>query len=309
MSAYILRRIISAGVTLTLLATLVFFFLRLAPGGPFDDERAWPPEIKSNIDHQYGLDQPLYRQYLGWASDVAHGNLRESFQYIGHPVTEIIESGLPVSATLGAWALFISLAVGIPLGCIAAWKIDSWWDSLATFISIAGVSLPSYLVGSLLVLFFSAYLGWFPPALWDERAAMVLPIATLAFRPLAVIARLTRTSMTEALQADYIRTARAKGVASSSLIFKHALKNSLIPVLTQLGPLAGGLITGSFIVELIFQIPGLGKHFVQAVLNRDYPIVMGVTLVYGTILLSSNLISDLLYAWADPRVRLDAEHS
>jgi oligopeptide transport system permease protein len=304
---YLFRRLSSALVTLALLVTLVFFLLRLAPGGPFDEERAWPPAIKASIEHEYGLDQPLYRQYLTWLDHVAHGDFQDSFQYSGHSVNEILASGFPVSAELGVWAFFLSLVIGIPLGCVGAWKKGTWIDASATFAAVAGVSLPSYLVASLLILFFSTYLRWLPPALWDGPLTMILPIATLSFRPLAVIAKLTRASMTEALRSDYVRTARAKGAGAPAVVFKHALKNSMIPALTQLGPLAGSLITGSFIVELIFQLPGIGKHFVQAVLNRDYPIVMGVTLVYGVTLLTCNLASDLLYAAFDPRIRIEEE--
>jgi oligopeptide transport system permease protein len=291
---------------MVLLATLVFFLLRLAPGGPFDEERAFPPEVKANIERAYGLDQPLYRQYLSWLEGALHGDLKDSFQYLGRPVSEVIEEGLPVSVTLGAWALALSLAIGIPLGCLAAWRKDTFWDATSMFISVAGVSLPSYLVASGLILFFSLKLGWFPPALWDGpwSASAVLPVVTLAIRPLSMIVRLTRSSMLEALQSDYVRTARAKGLSRSSILFKHALGNSLIPILSIVGPLAAGLVTGSFVVELVFQLPGIGRHFVQAVLNRDYPLVMGVTLVYGVLLLTCNLAVDLLYSFVDPRIRV-----
>jgi oligopeptide transport system permease protein len=305
MMGWILKKISSAILTLFLISTLTFFLIRLAPGGPFDSEHAWPPEIKANIERRYGLDQPISIQFAQWLKDVTHGDLRESFQYIGRPVAEMIEDSLPPSLQLGIWALLVSIVLGIPLGCIAAWKRGTWIDSSSMFLAVAGISLPSYLVASLLILAFSLHFMWFPPALWESWDSMILPIATLALRPLAMIARLTRASMLEALSADYIRTAYAKGLAPRRVVFKHALKNSLVPVLALIGPLAAGLVTGSFVVETVFQIPGMGRFFVQGVLNRDYPLVMGITLVYGAILIFSNFATDLMYGWADPRIRVE----
>lgn len=307
MTSYLLRRCASAFTTLFLLVALTFFLLRLAPGGPFDEDHVWPAEVKANIEKKYGLDQPLLVQFTRWIGDLAHGDLRDSFQYIGRPVNEMIAESLPVSLTLGFWSMLLAVAVGIPLGCLAAWRRGTWVDASAMFIAVAGISLPSYLVASLLILLFSFYLGWFPPALWEGASSMILPVVTLSVRPIAMIARLTRVSMLEALQSDYVRTAYAKGLSARRVVYKHALKNSLVPVLTILGPMVAMLVTGSFVVELVFQIPGLAKYFVQAVLNRDYPLVMGVTLVYGVILLGCNLAVDLLYAAVDPRIRVEAE--
>jgi oligopeptide transport system permease protein len=304
MLTYVFRRLLGAIPTLLLLATLTFFTLRLAPGGPFDSERAFPPEVQANINAKYGLDQPVYVQYVTWLKDVSRGDLRDSFEYIGEPVTEIIGEALPTSLVLGAWALLLAIAIGIPLGAIAGWKQNTKWDAGAMFLAISGVSLPSYLVASVLVLVFALWLGWLPPALWEGPSSMILPIVTLGFRPMAMVARLTRAQMIESMQSDYIRTAYGKGLPNRKVVFKHALKNSLIPVLTLLGPLAANLVTGSFLVEIVFQIPGLGKHFVTAVINRDYPLVMGVTLIYGAILILCNLLVDVIYAWADPRIRL-----
>jgi oligopeptide transport system permease protein len=304
MLSFVLKRILGAIPTLLLLSTLTFFLLRLAPGGPFDTDRVWPPEIQANINHKYELDRPIYVQYGHWLRDVVRGDLRESFQYLGRPVTEIIGQSLPTSIALGTFALGFAILLGIPLGALAAWKRGTWLDASAVFLSVAGVSLPSYLVASILILVFSLWLGWFPPALWDGPSYWVLPAITLGVRPLAIVARLTRASMLEAMQSDYIRTAYGKGLSNTSVIFKHALRNSLIPVITVIGPIAAGLVTGSFLVEIVFQIPGLGKHFVQAVINRDYPLVMGVTLVYGVVLLASNLAVDLAYGLIDPRMRV-----
>lgn len=305
MLSYLTKRLASAIPTLAILTTLTFFLLRLAPGGPFDSDRAWPPEVQANIVAKYELDLPVSIQFAHWLRDlILHGDLRESFQYTGRPVTQIITDSLPVSLELGFLSLLFALILGLPLGCIAAWKRNRWLDWLSTFIAIAGVSLPSYLLASGLILIFALKLGWLPPALREGPESLILPVITLGSRPLAMIARLTRASMIEALSEDYIRTARGKGLSESHVLFKHALKNSLIPVLALLGPLTAQLLTGSFLVEIVFQLPGLGKYFVQAVLNRDYPLVMGVTLCYGMILIFSNLLADLISAWIDPRLRL-----
>ncbi len=305
MLLFSLKRLAESVPTLFLLAALTFFLLRLAPGGPFDSDRAWPPEIQANILRKYELDQPVYIQFSHWVRDVAKGDLRESFQYIGLPVKTIISESLPVSLLLGGLALIFAIALGIPFGCVAAWRQNTRLDHIAMFFAISGISLPGYLVASILVLVFSLQLGWFPPARWEGPSSMVLPVVTLSWRPMAILARLTRSYMIETLQSDYIRTARSKGLSDTVIIFKHALKNSLIPVITILGPLAAHLVTGSFLVEIVFQIPGMGKHFVQAVINRDYPLVMGVTLCYGVILLLSNLFVDLAYGWVDPRIRME----
>lgn len=304
MIAYALRRGLGALPTLFILAAITFFLLRFAPGGPFDTERAFPPEVQAAIEAKYGLDQPLPVQFFQWMGDLLRGDLRESFQYIGRPVAEILAESLPASLQLGVLALILSVALGLPLGAVAAWKRNTGWDFSAVFITVAGVSLPSYLVASFLILVFSLQLGWFPPALWEDWTSMVLPVLTLSTRPLALIARLTRTSTLEALASDYVRTAYGKGLASRTVVFRHALRNALIPVVTLLGPVTANLLTGSFLVEVVFQIPGIGRHFVNAVLNRDYPLVMGITLLYGVILISCNLAVDLAYGWVDPRIRM-----
>lgn len=305
---YFVERLATSVLTLLLLATLTFFLIRIAPGGPFDSDKAWPPEIKANIDHRYGLDQPVTSQFLIWLKDAAHGDLRESFQYMGRPVSEMISQSLIPSLELGMGALAVGILIGVPLGCVGAWRRGTWIDTSAMFVAVAGISLPAYLIASLLILFFSLKLGWLPPALWEGWDSMILPIAALCLRPLAIVARLTRASMLEALASDYIRTARAKGLSNSVIIYKHALMNSLIPVLTVIGPLAAGLITGSFVIESVFQIPGMGRFFVEGVLNRDYPLVMGITLTYGAILIGSNLAVDFIYGWVDPRIRVSGKN-
>lgn len=305
---YTAKRIAGAVPTLLILATFVFFLLRFAPGGPFDGDRVFPKDVQAAINARYGLDLPVWRQYARWLGGVfLHFDFGESFHYVGRSVNEMIASSLPPSLLLGGLAMVISVLIGVPIGVFAAWRQGTWMDSSAIFLAIAGVSLPSYLIASSLVLVFSLQLGWFPPALWEEPTSVVLPVVTLCLRPLAITARLVRASVIETLAADYIRTAHAKGLSVGTVLFRHALRNSLIPVVTVLGPLAASLVTGSFLVEMVFQIPGLGKHFVSAVLNRDYPMVMGVTLVYGVILITSNLVVDVVCAMLDPRIRLEAE--
>lgn len=305
MLTYSIRRVLEAIPTLLILLTLTFFLLRFAPGGPFDTDRALPPEVMANIEARYGLDQPLWVQYKDWVADAVQGDFRESFQYYGRPVSEIIGSSLPISVQLGLMSLVLCLAMGIPLGCVATWKKNSIWDASSMFLAIAGVSLPSYLVASILILVFSLGLGWLPPALLDEPLSWVLPVVTLGLRPVAIVARMVRASMLEALASDYVRTALSKGASEIRVVFLHALRNSLIPVITVMGPIAANLVTGSFLVEMVFQIPGLGKHFVTAVINRDYPLVMGVTFCYGIVLIAGNILVDLTYAWADPRIRME----
>jgi oligopeptide transport system permease protein len=306
MLSFILKRILQSFLTLALLTVATFFLLRLAPGGPFDGEKVWPAEIQANIELKYGLNLPLTKQFTSWVSDVAHGDLRDSFHYTDTPVRDIIAEATPASLQLGLLALAFSLCIGIPLGVLSAWKRGTWLDFSSMFFVVSGITLPSYLVATLLVLVFSNYLGWLPPALWEDKASMVLPVVTLALRPLAIIARMTRTTLLEVMHADYIRTAYAKGVSPLSVLFKHALKNALIPIVTLLGPIAASLITGSYVVETIFQIPGMGQYFITSVIDRDYPMVMGMTLVYGLILTFTNLLVDLAYGWIDPRIRVDA---
>jgi len=307
MIQFLFKRLIQSFITLAFLATTTFFLLRLAPGGPFDGDKVWPAEIQANIDAKYGLNRPLPVQFFSWVKDLAHGDLRESFHYIGTPVSEIIADAIKPSFLLGFSALAISLFFGLLFGVLSAWKRGSIWDFSAMFIAVAGITLPSYLVATLLVLLFSTYLGWLPPALWEDKASMVLPIITLALRPLAIIARMTRTTLLEILHSDYIRTAYSKGLPDSTVLFKHALKNALIPIITLLGPITASLITGSYVVETIFQIPGLGQYFITSVINRDYPLVMGMTLMFGGILIVCNLLVDLTYSWVDPRMRIEAE--
>ena len=304
---YFLRKSSSFLLTLLLLSASVFLLLRIAPGGPFDGEKALPPEILENLNRHYGLDLPLSEQFAHWLGNLLSGDLGESFQYIGRPVSELISESVSISAVFGVGAILVSLIGGSLMGAYAAFHRNHWIDRIAQFVVSFGNTVPSYLFAGILVLIFSRWLELLPPALLEDPGSWVLPLITLAIRPLSMVLQLTRSSVSESLQTDYIRTAVAKGASHFRVLFHHALRNSLIPLVGLLGPLTANLLTGSFLVETVFQIPGMGKYFVSAVINRDYPLVMGVTLFYGTLLLAMTWISDLLYGWVDPRIRLDSQ--
>lgn len=301
---YCFKRLIEALFTIFIIATMTFLLLRLMPGGPFDEEKALPPEIKANIEKKYGLDKPLALQYFDYLKGVATLNFGDSYKYIGRSVGDIIAQNFSASFVLGFYAFILSFLIGIPLGLFAASKHNSFWDNAAMALSISGVALPNFLIGSVLIVVFSYQLEWFPPAMWDSSWHFVLPVVTLGIRPAAFIARLTRSTVLDVIQSDYIRTARAKGVTHFKLMYKHVLKNSLIPVLTYSGPLLAGILSGSFVIEILFAVPGIGKDLVQSVTNRDYPLIIGLTLLYSVMLVISNLIVDLLYSFFDPRIRL-----
>jgi oligopeptide transport system permease protein len=285
------------------ISSLTFLLLRTIPGGPFDEEKALPPDVKANIEAKYGLDKPLFIQYTSYLGGILKGDLGESYKYIGRPITEIIGSALPNSIQLGVYALLVAYLIGLPLGLIAAARHGTWIDHSSMMIAISGVSLPSFLVAPLFVILFSFTLGWFEPALWQGPTYYVLPMVVLGIRPAAVIARLTRASVLEVIRSDFIRTAKSKGLSERKILFKHVFRNSLIPVLSLTGPMVAGILTGSFVIELIFAIPGLAKHMVQSVTNRDYPLILGATLLFSFILVIANLITDLLMAMLDPRVK------
>jgi oligopeptide transport system permease protein len=304
MAVFLIRRILIILATLLVLATLTFFLLRIVPGGPFDSEKALPPEIKANVEAKFGLNKPLYAQYLGYLSGIVRFDFGPSFKYEGRTVTEIIADTLPTSVELGFYSLFLSILIGLPLGILSAYKQNTWVDFSAMFLAVAGISLPSYFVGAILIYVFALQLHLVPAALWDDWTSKILPVITLGSRPASLIARLTRAALLESVRSDYVRTARAKGLSESKVILKHALRNSLIPVVTLLGPLAAFVLTGTFVIEFIFAIPGMGKYFIDAVTNRDYPLIMGVTMVYGFVLVTANLIVDICYALIDPRIRI-----
>lgn len=301
---FLVRRLITVFLTLVALATLTFFLLRVVPGGPFDSDKALPPDIKANVEEKFKLHLPLHEQYFEYMKGLARLDFGPSFKYMGRTVTEIIADTLPVSMELGVYSLFLALLIGLPAGILSAYKQNTWVDFSTMFLAVAGVSIPSYLVAALLIFVFSIQLDLLPPALWEDWRSAILPTITLGTRPAALIARLTRASLLESIRSDYVRTARAKGLSEWTVVTKHALRNSLIPVVTLLGPLAAFVVTGTFVIEFIFAIPGMGKYFIDAVTNRDYPLVMGVTIVFGSMLVVANLLVDIAYAIIDPRIRV-----
>lgn len=303
MGVYVVKRLLEAAVTIFVIASITFVLLRVLPGGPFDQEKALPPDVKAAIERKYHLDQPPVVQYGLFMAGLLKGDLGESYKYIGRNITEILSESLPVSVELGIFSLLVAYIIGIPAGVLAARFHNRWLDHILMALSISGVSLPSFLVAPILILIFCFGLGWFEPALWEGPTFYILPTIVLGTRSAAVIARLTRASVLEVIRSDYIRTGRAKGLGEATLLFKHVLRNSLIPVLSFSGPLVAGIITGSFVVEQIFAIPGIGKHMVLSVSNRDYPLILGTTLVFSVLLVLCNLMVDLLYAYVDPRIK------
>jgi len=301
---FVIRRLAWAIPVLWLVATVTFVLMHLVPGGPFDQEKPLPPEIKANIDAKYHLDEPLATQYLYYLKDLLRGDFGPSYKYLGRSVNDIIRDTFPVSMQLGLWAVLISVIVGVGAGIIAAARPRSWMDHAGMFLATAGISLPSFVLGTFLIMLFSYRFHFFPAALWEGWRYGVLPAVTLALLPAAYIARLTRSSMLEVLHKDFIRTARAKGFGERQVLLKHALKNSITPVVSFLGPLTATLVTGSFVVEFIFSVPGMGRYFITAVTNRDYPLIMGVTLIYAVLIVVANIVVDLVYTWIDPRMRI-----
>ena len=303
MLTFALKRLLSAVPTLFVLVALAFFLLRAAPGGPFDDERALPAEVQAQVAAAYHLDEPLWRQFARYLGGLARGDLGPSFQYPGRSVSELIAAGFPVSLQLGLAAMLLALPLGCGLGIAAALRRDTLADRGLMTLATAGLSIPNFVVAPLLILAFALALGWLPAGGWDDWRSAVLPVAALALPQAAYLARITRGSMVEVLAQNYIRAARARGLPQRWIVMRHALKPALMPVLSYLGPALAQVITGSVVVEQIFSIPGLGRHFVQGALNRDYTLVMGVVVFYGALIVLLNLAVDLLYGALDPRVK------
>jgi len=307
MSRYIIRRTLWFIPVLLAVTIFTFVLVRVIPGGPFDriGDKTLPPEIVANLEAKYNLDKPVWQQYLDYMWNLIQLDLGPSFSYRTRTVNDIIAQSLPVSAQLGVMSIALGVIIGIPAGCLAALKHNGWIDHTSTFIAILGYSIPSLVMGPVLIWIFALKLGWFPVARWEGPIYWVLPVLTLGSGLSASIARLTRGSLLQVLQEDYIRTARAKGLRERVVVVGHALKNSLIPVVTILGPMFAAVVTGTFVVEQIFGIPGLGKHFVTSIGNRDYPVILGTTLLYAVLLVVANLVVDITYAWLDPRIRYD----
>lgn len=305
MLSIIAHRLLQAIPTLWLIATLTFLLLHLAPGGPFDDEKQLPPEVVAQIEAHYGLDLPLHEQYLRFMGNLVQGDFGPSYKYAGWEVQEIIAQSVPVSLELGAWALLIALCIGTPLGVFAALRHRQAAESALMAIAMVGICLPTFVLGPLLLLVFSSSLGWFNPLGWSVPSDRFLPALTLGLFYAAYIARLSRSGMLDTLHHDYVRTARAKGLQEKVVIIRHALRSALSPVVAYLGPAIAGLISGSFIVETIFFIPGLGMFFVNSAFNRDYTLVMGTVLFYAVLIILFNFLVDLIQAWMNPRTRHD----
>jgi oligopeptide transport system permease protein len=306
MLRFIGRRLLVAIPTLFLVVTLSFFMMRAAPGGPFDLDRKLSPEIERNIRAKYGMNQPLAQQYVDYLAGVARGDLGPSLKYKDKSVLQILKENYPVSLRLGLSAILIAGVVGVSLGVIAALRQNRAADHGVMAVAILGVCVPTFVTAPLLVLAFASKLGWFPIAGWEGGALanMVLPVTVLALPQIAIISRLTRAGMVEVLQSNYVRTARAKGLPEGRIVTRHALRAAILPLVSYLGPACAGLITGSLIVERIFNLPGLGKFFVISALQRDYTVVMGMVIVYAALILVLNLAADLMVAALDPRVRL-----
>ncbi|KGR77869.1 ABC transporter permease [Ureibacillus manganicus] len=304
MVKYIFNRLIYILIALFIIVSATFFLMRLAPGSPFASERELPPKIEEQLNAKYGLDNPWYIQYKDYLIDTVTFDFGESMKYKGRSTNDIIAESFPVSLTLGLMAMFLSVGLGILFGVVAALYHNRFPDYVASTIAVLGISVPSFILAGLMQYFLSFKLGLFPVSGWKGFIYSILPAFAIAITHMGFIAKLTRSSMLEQNSSDYVKMARAKGLGKWTTVFKHTLRNALLPVLTYLGPLTAGVVTGSFIVEQIFAIPGLGKHFVTSISNRDYTVIMGTTVFYAIILLFAVLIVDILYSIIDPRIKL-----
>lgn len=307
MAKYIIKRLLAGLISLWVLITITFFLMHSIPGGPFSpaEERKIPPEVLSKIEASYGLDKPLHIQYVNYLNNLMHGDLGISFKDRDTLVNDLIERGFPVSARVGIVAVIISLCIGVPLGIVSAIYKTKWIDRASMIFATIGISIPGFVITVLMMFFFCVKIKIFPTFGLSSPLHYVLPVAGLSFYPIAYITRLLRSSMLETMRQDYIRTARSKGVKEIMVIAKHALRNSLMPVVTYLGPLIAGLLTGGFVVERLFSIPGIGREFVGSVGDRDYSVTLGITVFYGAFIIIANLCVDLLYVIIDPRVKVE----
>lgn len=302
MTRYVFRRLGGAIIILWVIITVTFALMHAIPGGPFTTEKKLPPQVKASIEAKYHLDDPVWKQYGDYLGGVITGDLGPSYKYEGRSVNDIISDAFPISAQLGLLSLMVAVAGGIAAGAISAMRPNGIVDYAVTILSTIGISVPTFIIGAVLVYVVGFELGWFPVALWRGPSYMVLPVLTLAAQPMAFIARLTRSGLLDVYQQEYIRTARAKGLSSWTILTRHALGNAILPVITYLGPLAASLLTGSFIVESIFAIPGLGQYFVTSIYNRDYTVILGITIFYSALVVFLNILVDMIYPLIDPRV-------
>ncbi len=306
MSRYIFKRLNASIITLFIVITLTFFLIRAIPGGPFTEEKAVPPEVMEKVLARYHMDDPLHKQYFDYIKNIFKFDFGPSYRYPGRTVNEMIAESFPVSALIGLLAILFSLGIGIPIGIISAIKRGGWQDHFVMLFATLGVTVPNFVIATVLIYIFALKLGIATVGLWEGFSTSILPALTLAGYPMAFISRLVRSSMLEVIEQDYIRTARAKGLTRRVVIYIHALKNALIPLLTYLGPLTAGILTGSFVVEKIFAVPGLGTYFVTSIQNRDYTMIIGVTVFYSTFLILITLLIDICYGFVDPRIKLDS---
>jgi oligopeptide transport system permease protein len=306
MMGYALRRLLGAVPTLFVIVTLAFFMMRAAPGGPFDTQRKLAPEVERNIKAAYDLDKPLIQQYLIYLGKVAHGDLGPSYKNKDFTVVQLIATGLPVSARLGLSAMALALLLGTALGTAAALKQNRWEDYSVMTLAMLGITIPTFVTAPILTLLLGIYAGWLPVGGWNGGALanMILPVTVLTLPQTAIVARLMRGSMIEVLRANYIRTARAKGLPAHRIVLGHALRAAALPLVSYLGPALAAVLTGSLIVENIFGLPGIGRYFVQGALNRDYTLVLGVVICYAALIILLNFLADIAYGILDPRVRL-----
>jgi oligopeptide transport system permease protein len=301
--SYVTRRLLWIIPVLFAVSVITFFLMHAVPGGPWDREKALPAAVETRLNAQYGLDQPIYEQYVRWAAAFVTGDLGPSYRYTDRSVNDIVSDGFWVTVQLGLMAFALAVVVGIPLGIVAALGHNRWPDYLTTSISIIGIATPSFILAILLIVFFSVQLGWFPTGGWKGPEYWVLPTIALAGFPIAVIARYTRASMLEVTRKDYIRTAHSKGLRNQSVVSRHMIRNALIPVITILGPTLAFLVTGSFIIERVFNVPGMGQFYLNAIATRDYSLLMAMTMLYAFAVAFLNVVVDVLYAYIDPRIR------
>lgn len=304
MLKYIGKRLVMAAITIFVVATVTFFVMNLVPGGPFMAEKAISPEAQAALEAKYGLDKPLFEQYTTYMKGALHGDFGDSLKQRGRTVADIIATKFPVSATIGGLAVLTSLLIGVPMGCLAAFKRGKVVDNVIIVIATCGIAVPSFVVCTLLMYFFGLKLGWLPTFGLGTALHYIMPVMALAFYPTAYITRLMRSSMLDVLGQDYMRTAKAKGLSQFVSLFKHALRNAILPVVTYVGPMLAYTISGSFIVEKIFTIPGLGGEFIGSITARDYPIIMGTTIFLATLMVIMNVIVDIVYTIVDPRIKL-----
>ena len=304
MLKYILKRILLAIVTIWAVATLTFFLMNMVPGGPFLSEKAISPQATAALEAKYGLDKPLWQQYLTYMAGASHGDFGDSLKQRGRTVMDIITMKFPVSARVGGVSVLVALLLGVPLGCIAALKRGKFLDNLISVVSTCGIAVPSFVICTLLLYFFGVRLHILPTMGLTSWKHYVMPVMALAFYPTAYIMRLMRSSMLDVLGQDYMRTAKAKGLAGGKILFKHALRNAILPVITYVGPLLAYTVTGSFVVEKIFTIPGLGGEFISAINGRDYTLIMGTTIFLATLIILMNVVVDIVYKIVDPRIKL-----